>query len=449
MYKTFTLLSFCLLLSIQASPLHAQSRTQIRKAYKDLVTATKEADLDTFVEASALVLKDKASRSLPAVAEAFGKIVDRSKDLDPGDYFKFHSDVAKNIGKAITPKEVPYLKNYRKKMKHPLGRMILLEAANFSKAWDIDKAALEALEDKGAIVVKRSLFYLRNLEKLSVLEAIMERYLEVEKKGKSYKGADWDRTRLAFQDALTRLLKVRLNAALDYQSYLEFRKHRPDLFNPKQKKDGISKLSLFGAEVTGKNLTFIIDISGSMMATDPVKKGKNSKRGGTTVGDPRKDPKYIDSRRRINRARKELVKVVKNLPDDVRFNIIPYSTEVSPWKKSLTKADSKNKKAAIQFIEGLKAEGVTFTDEALEIAFSDLSVDTVFLITDGAPTHQGGRSSVRPSDADAIITYIHKRMQVLNFLRGVRVFTLGFPEAEEEFLKKLSKDHSGNYTPIE
>ena len=168
----------------------------------------------------------------------------------------------------------------------------------------------------------------------------------------------------------------------------------------------------------------------------------------SVVGDPRKDPARILSRRRITRARKELARVIRNLPEDVRFNVIPYSTDVGSWKKKLTLATPSAKKSAENFIGALKAEGITVTDWALEAAFADLQVDTVYLITDGAPTHRGSRGPQRPVDADDIIKHIHRRMKHLNFLRGSRIFTLGFPDADEEFLKKLAREHSGTYTPI-
>jgi hypothetical protein len=40
-------------------------------------------------------------------------------------------------------------------------------------------------------------------------------------------------------------------------------------------------------------------------------------------------------------------------------------------------------------------------------------------------------------------------MKELNFLRDVRVFTLGFRGAKEEFLKQLSREHGGRYVAIE
>lgn len=447
-------LSVILALSLLAlaPPAGAQSARELKQAYRDLVKATAGALRGEFLDAARIVLKDRASRSLPAVAEAFGKLVDRDADMDPGTYFAFHSEVARLLGERITEKDLREARKQLEKLKHPRGRLILLEAANFSPAWSIEEAARTALDDRDPLPVRRALDYLRNQENLETLELILDRYVEVDGKGSAYRGADWDRGRLAFQDALTRMLKIRLGAALDYKSYLSLRKNRPDLFDPpeaREKKDALSSISLFGAEITGKNITFILDISGSMMATDKVKVGSGKVSRRTTVGDPRKDPEYIESRRRITRAKKELVKVVRNLPDDLHFNILPYSSEVKPWKPALMPASKAHKEKAIEFIEGLKPEGVTVTDEALEVAFRDLSIDTIYLITDGAPTHVGGRSNERPRDADRIMSQIHERLTTLNFLRGVRIFTLGFPQAEQDFLKRLSKDHSGTYTPIE
>ena len=94
------------------------------------------------------------------------------------------------------------------------------------------------------------------------------------------------------------------------------------------------------------------------------------------------------------------------------------------------------------------ADGITITDLALEEAFADLGVDTIYLITDGAPTHVGSRGGF-PEDAEELIKSIHRSTKAINFLRGVRIFTLGFRGAEEEFLKKLSRDHSGKYVRVE
>ena len=184
-----------------------------------------------------------------------------------------------------------------------------------------------------------------------------------------------------------------------------------------------------------------------MTTTDPSPRD-GRKRGRTVVDDP---PQFDDpeKRRRIHRAKKELGRVVRALPEDVRFDLMAYSDEVNPWQGSMVVATAKNKKEAVEFVEDIEAEGLTATDDALEEAFSDLEVDTIYLITDGAPTHQGTRKRGKlPPDSRKIIEEIHRRTRHLNFLRDVRIFCLGFRSAEEGFLKKLARDNRGRYVRI-
>ena len=202
---------------------------------------------------------------------------------------------------------------------------------------------------------------------------------------------------------------------------------------------------IFGLDLTGKNIAFVLDVSGSMTTTDPLPLDGGPRPRSVT----RKDGVIIDeSRERIFRAKEELVRVIRDLPDDKSFNIIAYSSDVKPWKENLVPADAARKRQAIDFIESLRAEGITVTDMALEYAFEDPIVDTIYLITDGAPTHQGSVGPGLPADAPRLIAEILARAKVLNFRRGVRIFTLGFPGAEEDFLKKLSQEHNGKYRPI-
>ena len=189
-----------------------------------------------------------------------------------------------------------------------------------------------------------------------------------------------------------------------------------------------------------------------MLSTDPAPRGSTeANRRRTVVGDAAKKgpPKPPEERRRITRAKKELIRVVKALPSDVRFNLVTYSSDVDPWQEAMVKSSKGNKTEAGKYVDELRAEGVTVTDLALEEAFSDLSLDTIYLVTDGAPTHVGSSGRADPEDSAQIVEEIHKRMKELNFLRDVRIFTLGFRGAKEEFLKQLSREHGGRYVAIE
>jgi hypothetical protein len=74
------------------------------------------------------------------------------------------------------------------------------------------------------------------------------------------------------------------------------------------------------------------------------------------------------------------------LPDDAKFNLVTYSGIVRPWKKSLSKASKSNRKAALEFVKKMEPLGMTNTYGALETAFTDKSVDTIYFLSDGYPT---------------------------------------------------------------
>jgi hypothetical protein len=90
---------------------------------------------------------------------------------------------------------------------------------------------------------------------------------------------------------------------------------------------------------------------------------------------------------RIDILKIELAHVVLNmLPDDAKFNLVTYSGLVRPWKKSLAKASKSNRKAALDFVKKMEPLGMTNTYGALETAFTDKSVDTIYFLSDGYPT---------------------------------------------------------------
>lgn len=421
-----------------------------RAALEALGKAEKARDVDAFAAAARHILKDDSARAVRDVLEAYGRLASGRPPLEGAAHFHLHSDLAKALSEVGSGPGIEEMAKMREKSPSWHVRLCCLDAASFKpQALDFRASALAALKDKVPAVMRRTLAYLKNDRKLLVVDAVIARYLEVDLP-RGPKGDDWNRLRLAFRSALTSLLKVSLPAAVDYKNYVDARRSDPQaLFDRPDIPPRLTKVSIFGTEVTGTNIAFVVDVSGSMLSTDPVTLTSGPSGKSETAEEIRKrHARELEERRRITRAKKELTKVVNALPEGKKFNIIAFSTEVVPWKKLLTSVTPATRKEAAEYIEAMKADGITVTDDAMETAFADLAVDTIYLITDGAPTHVGSSGDGMPTDAADIIAKIHKRVRELNYFRGVRIFTLGFPEAEEDFLKKLAADNAGEYTPI-
>ncbi len=440
----------CLIVLLGLTPASAKiSSREYRAAVKAMASAVDDSDTDGFLRALATVLERNDSRAIKDATDAYGRLLSKAgSELSARRFYVLHGKAARSFTKITGPRALEEIQRLRKSHGRWRARILLLDAASFNPSLNVREAALVALEDKDPAVMRRALAYLSKAKERSVVEAIIERYVVVARAGRSERESTWSRMELAFQAALTKLIGIELPAADDYRNYVRGRKEA-DLFNPPRSRAGSkTELSLFGASVTGKYIAFVVDTSGSMLSTDRLSEKQLRKRNAKTevVGRNGRRSPPLD-RQRITRAKKELSKVVKALPEGVSFNIISFSSGVESWSRSMKQAVPKNKKKALGFIDSLVASGITVMDYALEEAFTDLSVDTIYLITDGAPTHIGSQGGI-PSDAPELMKSILRRMKAMNFLRGVRIFTLGFRGAEEEFLKDLSGAHSGKYVRI-
>ncbi|HEX5135564.1 MAG TPA: VWA domain-containing protein [Planctomycetota bacterium] len=181
----------------------------------------------------------------------------------------------------------------------------------------------------------------------------------------------------------------------------------------------------YGIRTTSKRVVFCLDISGSM---------EWSLAGRDEKGPPR-----------LDKAKEELLRALNTLPEDARFAIVVYSTDVATWKKSLEPASPKNKAAARKFVEDLKPEGATDIFDALVTAMEiaappakgrDPGADTIFFMTDGQPTHG------KIIDPHQILDEITRRNHVL----GVTIHTVGVSkEQNAAFLLNLAKRNGGRY----
>ncbi|MEM8885683.1 MAG: VWA domain-containing protein [Planctomycetota bacterium] len=120
--------------------------------------------------------------------------------------------------------------------------------------------------------------------------------------------------------------------------------------------DATDNYSFYGIQLVSRSAVFVCDVSGSMQG------------------------------KRIETLRRELRAAVKRFPSKGRFNVILFSEKVQPWSKKLVEASPKKKEKLLEFIDGVEAAGATNIWDALALALKDKDVDTVVLLSDGAPT---------------------------------------------------------------
>lgn len=95
--------------------------------------------------------------------------------------------------------------------------------------------------------------------------------------------------------------------------------------------------------------------------------------------------------REDGRTRKELLDVeigrlLERLPETAEFNVIPYATEPDPWRDALVPATRRNVREAARDFERCRLNGKGNVWDAALVALADPRVDTLLVVTDGAPT---------------------------------------------------------------
>ena len=431
---------------------------------RGLQQAVKDRNVALIQERMNQLAKEKLGKAVRPIVDA----VADTESAPEGDWYSVDRyRVFLSGSRSLATIPGPVLDKELKKIiqKHPEwpARTLALHASLLSASSDTITLSLNALHDKAPQVIIAAANVLGKSKQVLAIEPLisgMKRWEDQKTRERAAKGGRdelekmaKDRAWLACRDALHRLTGVSLHDSGAYKSWVSA--HQEDLDPEKVDLDRVevktTGTGLFGLDITGRNIAFIIDVSGSMMATDPPSEEQMERISRSTgVGKSVEEriSEMMESRRRILRARTELKKAIEGLGENKRFTVIAYSTEVQPWSPLLKQADKKNRSSAVQFVDSLKASGITVTDEALNIALSDPTLDTIYLVTDGAPTHMGSRGADLPPDAPELMRRILAETRAVNHLRGIRIFTLGFIDAEEEFLKKLAAENNGRYVQI-
>jgi HEAT repeat protein len=127
---------------------------------------------------------------------------------------------------------------------------------------------------------------------------------------------------------------------------------------------GDTRCEFAGLNVISDRVCFLVDCSGSLQ----------TKVGGKT-------------RKEI--ADEKLARALEALPADTQFNVIPYTGQPFPWEKRLEPSRPENVKRAREYFESFHQTGSGDFYGAVQAALADPSVDTIVVLTDGAPT--GGK----------------------------------------------------------
>ncbi|MGE0707806.1 MAG: VWA domain-containing protein [Planctomycetota bacterium] len=331
-------------------------------------------------------------------------------------------------------------------------RRVLIGSLAEVKDWD---GLAKALKDKDEQVAAMAAWALIDARAPEGVEPLLERLEQLEKN----RDGIWD----VLNKGLGQLLGLRCSSAIEYRSRWELVKSQGglDSVKPEPQAEGegevktMVRVRLFGRAIDCTRVVFILDVSGSMKEKDPDQLPDDSDEAGTRTrkgaGDSaqREGGDEANLLTRLERAQRQLKKVIANLPANFKINIVAYSSQVKLWRgpdvdhgkqqPELHPLSDANRKEAIAFVESFKASGVTVTDTALRRAYEVDGARCFYLLSDGTATHDGQTPVPTPEIISVLDEFKAKH---------VTVHTLGFKDADVEMMKELAKHTGGRYSDI-
>jgi len=233
---------------------------------------------------------------------------------------------------------------------------------------------------------------------------------------------------------------------------------KSDVAVKKGSKAEFAEVKFYGVPIKSDRILFIIDVSGSMkLETKNDNPAARYKPPPPVTGrkgpPPPPPPEDIPSGPKIDVAKHELKKAIKRLPKGYTFNIIAFNQGAEHWQPTMMKATKKNKQSAYQWMRKLKPHGSTYIDGALRMGFKiagllnydkrypDISLDTIVLLSDGAPTNNSFPVS-KKMDPQIILDHVRE----WNVNRQVVIHCIGVDMVDGiQFLKDLAKENGGTY----
>ncbi|MEM7165270.1 MAG: HEAT repeat domain-containing protein [Planctomycetota bacterium] len=209
----------------------------------------------------------------------------------------------------------------------------------------------------------------------------------------------------------------------------------------KKKSDEAATGLYYGLRILSKHVAFVIDASGSMAEKFEFYESEpgSKKRGGRTgvAPDEKKDKRKKIVTTKIAIARKELSKVVSGLRNGTRFNIIRFSGVFRPWQPQLVAMADPVRDEALTYVKSLIPDGETNVYDTLRFALSLEDVDTIYFLSDGAPT------AGQTTNPEEILAKINRENEV----KKVKIHTIGFhlDPVAEKLMKDLAEQNHGRF----
>jgi VWA domain-containing protein len=196
--------------------------------------------------------------------------------------------------------------------------------------------------------------------------------------------------------------------------------------------------SYYGIPVDGRSIVYVIDCSGSMVAS---------------ITDPHYDEKRVPENggrdSRMEASKTALIDVLGRLGPKDQFDVIAFSDQIHPYAPGLRAASPTEVVCAQDFVKKLEPANCTNIKGAMQEAFRlagrgafdkwyASGVDTIFLLTDGAPTTPDNKLD----STDAVLESVRQ----WNPNRRVVIHTIGIgKDVNDVFLKQLASENGGRF----
>lgn len=437
---------------------------------KEALKAAQRGDMSELASKLRELGRDDSDRAIEAIASIAVRLPDMqiynaARDVIAG----MRSDEATAGLVALVSKD-----------KNPMVRILLVDAL----AQRDDEASAggiaAAIGDRTEEVARAAIQAARKRKLTAAVDALIDVVAKLEAKD------DGSLLITLAREALNEITGEAFAKAADWRNFWEPRKATFRPVTGGQKKDlaGTSERKrpvFFGSEIKSNRVVFVIDASGSMEAADPGTASSSEAAGASRV--------------RMERAKQQLAQVVAALPDDVRFTIVSYSgilyqggaggagtlppgtpqdgplpptiggfEWLKVFKPRLTPANARTKAEAAEWISQLKANGTTFTLQAIRAALEIDGADTIVLLSDGMPTEIDRKTGEGLTPEKVL-----EEVTALNRFRRMRIDTFGFDPASGgavnaggsrggrrgggfaslgQFMQDLAEQNGGGYTQI-